>query len=122
MKTLLFIFLLLTNLAFAKSDALEAYALVKAGQAIMFDVREADEVKTGMINLAVLFSKSKFDADPNWKKDFDNLVGTKKVYLYCRSGRRSEIVQELLKKQGTLSVNLGAYEDLRKILPTSLGL
>jgi phage shock protein E len=42
---------------------------------------------------------------------------TKRIYVYCRSGRRSGIAKETLEKLGYKDVvNLGSYEDAAKAL------
>jgi rhodanese-related sulfurtransferase len=80
-------------------------------KAILLDVREQDEWDEGRLKPARLVPLSKIqeglkpDAFP---KD-------KIIYLHCRSGRRSLIAQELLKKEGYDARSLKpGYEDLLK--------
>lgn len=73
-----------------------------------------------MIDKAVWFPLSKMKNDKNWKSEFEKMVKDKEIFLYCRSGRRSEIEKEILSKNGIKSENIGGYEDLKKILKISL--
>jgi adenylyltransferase/sulfurtransferase len=95
-----------------------AYSLVKEGKAVMIDVREQTEIKEGMIDKAIWFPKSKMTSDKNWKQDFQKLTAGKKIFLHCRSGRRSGEVKEILKQEGIEAENIGGYEQLKTILPT----
>jgi rhodanese-related sulfurtransferase len=96
----------------------DAYKMVLSGEAVLVDVREEIETKDGMIKNAVLFPLSKTRTDSNWKKNFINLVGNKKIFLYCRSGRRSGEFLELLQKSQIKSENLGGYLTLKDELPS----
>lgn len=112
--------LLLAVLVFnvaAATDPKAAYSLVQEGKAVIIDVREKDEVKDGMIKDARWFPLSKIESDKNWKEDFNKMVGNKKIFLHCRTGRRSEKVMNILKENGIKSENIGGYETLKKILP-----
>lgn len=121
MKILLSFFLVLfLGNVMAASDPQAAYKMVKEGSAVMVDVRERDEIKSGMIEEAVWFPKSKMSSDTDWKNDFLKLTKGKKIFLYCRTGRRSGESQELLKKNGIGSENIGGYEQLKTTLPTTI--
>ena len=95
----------------------EAYQMAKEDKAVIVDVREQDEVKEGMIDQAHWFPLSKIKQNKNWKKDFEKMADGKQIFLYCRSGNRSGQVQEILKKEGILSENIGGYEKLKTELP-----
>ncbi len=110
-------FTLLTTSLLATTTAQEAFALAQAGKTVFLDVREADEVKSGMIQGARWFPLSRIQLGKKWKKDFKALTSGKKIFLYCRSGNRSGQVQEILKGAGIKSHNLGGYEELRAVLP-----
>jgi phage shock protein E len=46
---------------------------------------------------------------------------SKRIYLYCRSGRRSRIAKETLEKIGYKDVlNLGSLEDAAKTMKTKI--
>lgn len=81
--------------------------------AIIIDVRTAQEFKSGHIkdalNIPYEVIGSKIEAIT---KDKDS-----EIVLYCRSGRRSGIALETLKKMGyTQAINAGGYETFRKQL------
>ena len=101
----------------AKTDPRLAYALMEEGKAIIVDVREKSEIKSGMVKNAVWFPKSKMTSDPHWKEDFLKLTKGKKIFLYCRSGKRSEECQEILKENGIQSESIGGFKDLKTALP-----
>lgn len=117
---LLYSFLLVffVNTASAAIDPRHVYDLVIEGKAAMVDVREEEEVNAGMIDLAVWFPKSRITTDPMWLGEFLNLTAGKDIFLYCRSGRRSEEVRKILEMNGVKSENIGGYNDLKNILPT----
>lgn len=103
--------------AVSATDPKTAYSLVQEGKAVIIDVREEDEVKEGMIKDAKWFPLSKIESDKDWKKDLNKMVGDKKIFLHCRTGRRSEKAMSILKENGIKSENIGGYETLKKILP-----
>jgi phage shock protein E len=111
LSALLFVFPLF---ALAGTPTKEVYELVKSNKAIIIDVREENEIKEGMLEKATWYPLSKIEKDKSWAQDLTKLSKDKKVFLYCRSGRRSAKVQDLLKTQGITSENIGGYEDLKK--------
>lgn len=111
LSALLFAFPLL---ALAVTPTKEVYELVKSNKAIIIDVREENEIKEGMLEKATWYPLSKIEKDKSWEQDLAKLSKDKKVFLYCRSGRRSAKVQDLLKAQGITSENMGGYDDLKK--------
>lgn len=104
--------------AISSTDPKIAYSMVQKGEAIIIDVREEDEIKSGMIKDAKWFPLSKVLNDKNWKDDFTKVAGDKKIFVHCRSGKRSERVMNILKDNGIPSENIGGYESLKQILPT----
>lgn len=118
MKKLISLLLCLFSLnAAAVSSSKEAYNQMLEKKAVIVDVREKDEIESGMIANAVWFPLSKIESDKNWKQDFKKLTDGKKIYVYCRSGRRSGKVKDILKTEGMESENLGGYETLKSELP-----
>lgn len=101
--------------ATSPEKAKEAYLMVQAGKAVFIDVREEDEIKSGMIDKAAWIPLSKIQADENWKEEFLKITKDKKIFLYCRSGSRSGKVKIILEDKGILSENLGGYEALKSI-------
>lgn len=118
MKKMMLILLSLFSLStLAATSPKEVYKLVEEKKAVLIDVREAEEVKEGMIKNAIWFPMSKIEKDKNWKNDLDKITSGKKIFLHCRTGRRSGKVQEILKGQGIESENIGGYESLKNELP-----
>jgi rhodanese-related sulfurtransferase len=80
-------------------------------KAILVDVREKDEWDEGHLKRARLIPLSKIQEGLKP----DALPKDKIIYLHCRSGGRSLIAQELLKKEGydVRSLKQG-YEELLK--------
>mgnify|MGYP006188627921 CR=1 FL=1 len=118
-KLITLIMSLFTLTAISATDPKTAYSMVQDNKAVIIDVREEDEIKSGMIKDAIWFPMSKVLNDKDWKEDFNKIVDGKKIFLHCRTGRRSGKVMKVLKKNGIESENLGGYEDLRKILPVT---
>lgn len=118
MKKIITMFLSLLSLnLFAGIDPKMAYEQVKKGEAVIIDVREADEIKSGMIKDALWLPMSKITSGSDWKGEFQDLIKGKKIYLHCRSGVRSGKVMNILKQNGIESENLGGYMTLKDILP-----
>lgn len=118
MKKLFSLILCLFSLkGVAASTPKEAYELASKNIAVIIDVREKDEIKSGMIDKASWFPMSKIENDKQWKDDFKKISEGKKIFVYCRSGRRSEKVKDILKSEGIESENLGGYETLKSELP-----
>jgi rhodanese-related sulfurtransferase len=117
MKKLIAMILTALSLNAYSTDPKTAYDMVQKGEAVIIDVREEDEIKSGMIKNAKWFPLSKITKDKTWKEDFKQLVGDKTIFLHCRSGARSEKAMNILKENGITSENIGGYESLKKILP-----
>jgi rhodanese-related sulfurtransferase len=121
MKIFLSLLLLsLTSNMFAAFEPQKAYSMVREGKAVFVDVREKDEIKNGMIDRAIWFPKSRMNSDTAWKEDFKAVTMGKKIFLYCRSGKRSEECQKILQKNGVESESIGGYEQLKTMLPISI--
>ncbi len=74
---------------------------------VLIDVRDAGEWQAGHLEGAQLIPYTQID------QQIGSVTGDKhaKIYLYCRSGRRSALAMESLKKAGYLDlVNLGSME------------
>lgn len=117
MKKLIVMILTALSLNAFSTDPKTAYDMVQKGEAVIIDVREEDEIKSGMIKNAKWFPLSKITKDKTWKEDLKKLVGDKTIFLHCRSGARSEKAMNILKENGITSENIGGYESLKKILP-----
>ncbi|MBY8887931.1 rhodanese-like domain-containing protein [Streptomyces sp. PTM05] len=80
-------------------DAQEADALIRAGRAVLLDVREEDEWRAGHAPGAVLSPLSGPCRAPE-------LTAGQLLIAVCRSGRRSALVAERLRAAGTPVRNL----------------
>jgi rhodanese-related sulfurtransferase len=118
MKKVLFIILALLSFYVLAVTPKEAYQNAKEGKAVIVDVREENEIKEGMVDLAVSFPLSKIENDSNWKNEFTQLTKGTVIYLYCRSGARSGKVKAILKDNKIESENLGGFLTLGSLLPT----
>lgn len=95
-----------------KLKVTEAAKLVAEGKATLVDIREASEWKeTGVAAPAVLLPKSDFDGDQKQWKEFLAQNGDKQVLLYCRSGRRADVVGAALQEKGVKVANVGGLKD-----------
>ena len=95
----------------------EAYTLSSEGKAVIVDVREFEEISHGMIRDALWFPKSKMSTDPEAVKSFKEIIDGKKVYLYCKSGKRAEACQQILEGQGISAESIGGFDTLKDVLP-----
>ena len=98
-----------------KISAGEAWQKIKRG-ALLVDVRTPAEFQTahadGAINVPHDQVEQKLDEFGNNKK--------REIVLYCRSGNRSGVAQEALKKNGFQNVfNAGGLKDLEAGKPKS---
>lgn len=120
MKKLLIIFsVLMMNFIFAaeleKVKPVDAEKMLTEKKAILIDVREPDELKEGMAKDAqsVPLSMMKEKKD-EWEKIVATFPKDKTVIIYCRSGRRSEIVGQELTKKGLKVLNMGSFESWKE--------
>lgn len=80
---------------------------------VLIDVRTLAEWKEGHLDGAILIPHDQIE------QKITEVVSDKKtkIYLYCRSGRRTGIALDILKKVGYVDViNLGTQEEAAKIL------
>ncbi len=103
------------NAAVPKISSDQASEMIKNGNTLVLDVRDAPEVAaSGKIAGAVNISRGmlEFRADPEspyHDKAFDK---SKNVILYCASGGRSALAGKLLKDMGYENVyNVGGFKD-----------
>jgi rhodanese-related sulfurtransferase len=103
------------NAAVPKITPDQASDMIKKGNTLVVDVRDAPEVAaSGKITGAVNVSRGmlEFRADPESPYHDKNFAKGKTVLLYCASGGRSALAGKLLKDMGYDDVyNLGAFKD-----------
>lgn len=97
----------------------DAQAKVKAGQAVLIDVREPAEWEEGVAAAAYLLPLSDLKGErKKWQHVLDAAKG-KDVILYCRSGNRSGQAAAILAEQGFQVANVGGFRDWQAAdLPT----
>lgn len=83
------------------NNHVEKYKVDK--NAVLLDVRTKEEVQTGKIPNSQNIPLDEID-----KANFDK---NKTIYVYCRSGRRSQMATEILKSKGYNAINIGGIED-----------
>lgn len=120
-KLIALIFTIFSVSAISATDPQSAYKMTQKGEAVIIDVREEDEINSGMIKDAKWFPLSKILNEKNWKEDFGKIVGNKKIFLHCKSGKRSEKAMNILKDNNIPAENIGGYEFLKNTLPLNVG-
>lgn len=89
--------------------ASQAWSKVRSG-ALLVDVRTPAEFSAGHLEEAVNIPLSEIE---NRLEEFGSDI-EREVVLYCRSGRRSGLAVNLLKKNGFKNIyNAGGYQSLR---------
>ena len=73
---------------------------VKAGKAVIVDVREQGEWNAGHLKGAILAPKSKLTAEAEAAELIKKLPKDKILYTHCKGGGRALTCGEILKKQG----------------------
>lgn len=119
--TLLAFLFTFSILALSPQEVQKIQKLLESNKAILIDVREEDEIKKGMLDQAVSFPLSKTQTSKNWSQEVKEMVGTKKVILYCRSGARAEKFKTLLQQENISAQNIGGFIQLKELLPTKKG-
>ena len=103
------------NAAVPKITSDQASDMIKKGNTLVVDVRDAPEVAaSGKIAGAVNVSRGmlEFRADPESPYHDKNFEKGKTVILYCASGGRAALAGKLLKDLGYDNVyNLGGLKD-----------
>ena len=91
---------------------LELKELLATKEIQLMDVRTPEEINEGFIETAVF--ENFFDDDFKTKAS-NQLDKSKKVYLYCRSGNRSEKAGVLLKEEGFNVIHVsGGFNQWKK--------
>jgi rhodanese-related sulfurtransferase len=96
----------------APSASPELISDFNSGSVIVVDVREPNELQSGMIKGAINLPLSVIEAGGT---KFNQAIGAlskdKQILLYCRSGRRSGIAASKLNSLGFQTKNLGGFSD-----------
>ncbi len=100
-------------------SAQDAYLKLKEGNAVLIDVREPGEWRSGVAQPAKLLPLSDLRGERRQWGQFLAANKDKELILYCASGLRSGTAAIRLKKEGFNAVNLGGLRRWTSInLPT----
>jgi rhodanese-related sulfurtransferase len=103
------------NAAVPKITSDQAAEMIRNGNTLVLDVRDAPEVAaSGKIAGALNVSRGmlEFRADPDLPTHDKALDRSKTIILYCGTGGRSALAGKLLKEMGYDKVyNLGGFKD-----------
>ena len=84
---------------------------IRAGTALLIDVRESDEWKRGVAESAALLPLSDLHRERlRWKPVLEK-AGDRELLLYCVSGVRSGIAARVLAGEGFRALNAGCLSD-----------
>jgi phage shock protein E len=118
----MFSFLMIQSLMAASIPTIgpkEAFEMVKQNRAVFVDVRETEELKSGMVKGAIMLPLSLMNTDA-FEEMIQSLPTDKTLILYCKSGRRAGIMGPELDKRGYPVLNMGGFEAARNTgLPVS---
>lgn len=91
------------------------WQLHQQGRPLIVDVRTNEEFLAGHLPNSINIPYDEIDRLPSIAKD-----KTQPIFLYCRSGRRSDIAEKAVKQQGYQYIYNGeSYEALLKAMPKS---
>lgn len=95
--------------AIEPADAAER---VQQGRAILVDVREPEEWRSGVATPAHLLPLSDLRGErEQWAPFLGELEDGDEVILYCRSGNRASVAAEILRSEGIRVHNAGGFRD-----------
>ena len=109
MKKLILIIMIAISLLMPgcnKSNESDLEKLMKEKEYIIVDVRTKDEYDESHISGAINIPYDQMDENLTLDKE-------KNIFVYCKSGRRSQIAYETLKELGYTVYDLGAFSKLK---------
>ncbi len=89
----------------------EGAARVRAGTAVLIDVREPGEWAAGVAQGAVLLPLTDLTGSRARWKTFLAADTRRELFLYCKSGGRSAIAARILAAEGFRTANAGSLAD-----------
>jgi rhodanese-related sulfurtransferase len=93
----------------------DAKAAIKAGTAVLIDIREPREWPSrGVAKQAALLPFSDLRGERHQWRPFLDQNKDKRLLLYCASGSRSGMAARLLKREGFDAINAGSLRDWDK--------
>ena len=94
-----------------RKEAAECFAEVRAGRAVLVDVREPREWADGVADSAHLLPLSDLSGSRAQWGEFLRQVGDREVLVYCAAGGRSAIAARVLCGEGVKAANVGALHE-----------
>lgn len=92
-------------------SASECFDRVRAGTAVLIDVRETAEWESGVAESAALLPMSDFNGSRlRWQPFLDKL-GDREALPYCAAGVRSGFVARVLISEGIRAANVGSLAE-----------
>lgn len=86
-------------------------AQIRSGEALLIDVREAEEWAAGVLERATLLPISELRPPSAEWRSFLTQVGKRPVLVYCATGTRSGMAVRQLQSQGIQALNSGGLRD-----------
>lgn len=91
-------------------DPLKAYELMQRDEAILVDVREEQEILSGMAAGGAWLPTSKIEADaPEYEAFMASLDGNKTLIIYCGTGKRAARIVAKISADGIAAENMGEF-------------
>lgn len=91
--------------------AADCFARVRAGEAVLIDVREPGEWAGGVAERAVLLSLSDLTGGRVQWQTFLATNADREFLLYCGAGVRSAMAARLLASEGFRAANVGSFAE-----------
>ena len=89
--------------------AMNCFARVRSGEAVLIDVREKHEWIGGVAERAVLLPLSDLTGDRTQWRSFLAAHADRELLLYCGAGVRSAMAARLLASEGFRAANAGSF-------------
>jgi rhodanese-related sulfurtransferase len=94
-----------------KRSVSECHGLIRQGKAIIVDVREPNECKSGYADKAYLLPLSDLTGEKKLWTAALSRNRDKEIFLYCAAGSRSGMATKVLCSQGFKAYNTGGFKD-----------
>ncbi len=91
--------------------AIDCFARVRSGAAVLIDVREPDEWAGGVAQRAVLLSLSDLSGPRERWKPFLAAHDGRELLCYCGHGVRSGMAARMLAREGFSAANAGSFPE-----------
>lgn len=105
MKKILIVFLLVFVLTGCNSSKLDINKLMQENEYVILDVRTEDEYNEGHLVDSINISYDLINENIELDKE-------KIIFVYCKSGKRSKIAYDNLKRLGYTVYDLGAFDSI----------